>query len=55
MQNPEKKLEERRVLARVGARELSSEELARVAGAGPHLTTVITVNPVTGRLDGLGT
>lgn len=53
MPNPEKKHEERRVLARVGARELTPEEMARVAGAGPEQTNVITYNPTTGR-DGDG-
>jgi hypothetical protein len=51
---PDKKTEERRVLARVGARELTPEEVARVAGAGPEHTNVITVNPVTGQRDGDG-
>ena len=51
---PEKKGEERRVLARVGARELTPEEVARVAGAGPQHTNVITVNPTTGQRDGDG-
>ena len=54
MSTPEKKPEERRVLARVGARELTPEEVARVAGAGPQHTNVITVNPVTGQRDGDG-
>jgi hypothetical protein len=51
---PEKKNDERRVLARVGARELTPEEMARVAGAGPQITNVITVNPKTGQRDGDG-
>jgi hypothetical protein len=54
---PEKKSEERRVLARVGARELTPEEVARVAGGSgplPQQTNVITVNPVTGKRDGDG-
>jgi hypothetical protein len=53
MRTNEKKPEERRVLARVGARELTPEEMARVAGAGPEHTNVITYNPTTGR-DGDG-
>jgi hypothetical protein len=51
---PEKNGEERRVLARLGARELTPEEMARVAGAGPQITNVITVNPKTGQRDGDG-
>jgi hypothetical protein len=51
---PDRKPEERRVLARVGARELTPEELARVAGAGPTTTDVITINPVTHQRDGDG-
>jgi hypothetical protein len=41
-----------RVLGRVGARELTSEEVARVSGSGNYQTQVITVNPVTNRTDG---
>jgi len=54
MSTPEKKGNEGRVLARVGARELTPEEMARVAGAGPRITNVITVNPKTGQRDGDG-
>jgi hypothetical protein len=54
MSTPEKKSGGGRVLARVGARELSPEEMARVAGAGPQVTNVITVNPKTGQRDGDG-
>jgi hypothetical protein len=54
MSIPEKKVEERRVLARMGARELTPEEVARVAGAGPVITNVITINPVTHQRDGDG-
>jgi hypothetical protein len=54
MPTPEKQGKESRVLARVGARELSPEEVARVAGAGPEHTNVITVNPATGQRDGDG-
>jgi hypothetical protein len=54
MSIPEKKSQEGRVLARVGARELTPEEMARVAGAGPQVTNVITINPKTGQRDGDG-
>lgn len=54
MSTPEKKVEERRVLARLGARELTPEEVARVAGGGPTMTNVITWNPVTHQRDGDG-
>ena len=54
MSTPEKQGKGRRVLARVGARELTPEEMARVAGAGPQITNVITVNPKTGQRDGDG-
>ena len=54
MQINETKQEEKRVLARVGARELTPEEVALVGGAGPQHTNVITVNPVTGQRDGDG-
>ena len=54
MPTNETKSEERRVLARLGARELTPEEVARVAGAGPQHTNVITVNPATGQRDGDG-
>lgn len=43
-----------RVLGRVGARELSKEELEVIAGAGPEHTNVITFNPLTGKRDGDG-
>ena len=54
MSTPEKRTEGKRVLARVGARELTPEEVARVAGAGPQHTNVITFNPATGQRDGDG-
>lgn len=54
MSVPEKKSETGRVLARLGARELTPEEVARVAGAGPQHTNVITFNPATGQRDGDG-
>lgn len=54
MSTPEKKVDDRRVLARMGARELTPQETARVAGAGPQHTNVITVNPSTGQRDGDG-
>jgi hypothetical protein len=44
----------KRVLGRVGARELTPEEVACVAGAGPEHTNVISWNPVTGQRDGDG-
>jgi hypothetical protein len=44
----------KRVLSRVGARELTAEEAARVAGGSPQHTNVITVNPKTGARDGDG-
>lgn len=53
MPTPENQ-EERRVLARIGARELTPEEVTRVAGGGPRQTNVITVNPSTGQRDGDG-
>lgn len=43
-----------RVLGRIGARELTPEEVTRVGGAGPQNTNVITVNPKTGQRDGDG-
>lgn len=43
-----------RVLGRLGARELSKEELDRVQGAGPEHTNVISFNPLTGERDGDG-
>jgi hypothetical protein len=47
------KHEDNRVLGRLGARELTPEEVETVAGMGPEHTHVITFNPVTGR-DGDG-
>jgi hypothetical protein len=49
---------ENRVLGRLGARELTPEEVERATGdesmrSAQH-TNVITVNPVTGHLDGDG-
>lgn len=46
--------EKTRVLGRIGARELSQEELEVIAGAGPEHTNVITINPYTGERDGDG-
>jgi hypothetical protein len=43
-----------RVLSRIGARQLTSEEVERVSGSGPQHTNVITVNPKTGQRDGDG-
>jgi hypothetical protein len=45
--------ENNRVLGRLGARELTHEEVEMVVGFGPEHTNVITFNPVTGR-DGDG-
>jgi hypothetical protein len=45
--------ENNRVLGRIGARELTPEEVETVIGMGPAHTNVITFNPVTGR-DGDG-
>ena len=45
--------EQNRVLGRLGARELTSEEVEMALGYGPEHTNVITFNPVTGR-DGDG-
>ena len=47
------KHEDNRVLGRLGARELTPEEVEMVVGFGPEHTNVITFNPVTGR-DGDG-
>jgi hypothetical protein len=51
-----KRNDNNRVLGRIGARELSAEELANVntAAAGPLNTNVITFNPKTGQRDGDG-
>jgi hypothetical protein len=47
-----------RVLGRLGARELTPEEVERARGTGSahgaHRTDFITVNPVTHQLDGDG-
>jgi hypothetical protein len=49
---------ENRVLGRLGARELTHEEVERATGKGStrgaQHTNVITLNPVTGTLDGDG-
>ena len=49
---------ENRVLGRLGARELTPEEVERATGDGSaraaQHTNVITVNPITGHLDGDG-
>jgi hypothetical protein len=44
----------KRVLSRVGARELTPQEIANVAGGKLQHTNVITVNPATGARDGDG-
>ncbi len=46
--------ENKRVLSRTGARELTPEEVERVSGTGPLHTNVITFNPKTGERDGDG-
>jgi hypothetical protein len=43
-----------RVLGRLGARELTPQEVARVSQAGVVHTNVITFNPVTFQIDGDG-
>lgn len=42
-----------RVLARQGARVLTSEEVQRTT-SGAHLTDVVTLNPIIFRIDGDG-
>jgi hypothetical protein len=51
-----RKEKENRVLGRQGARELTPEEVQRATDGGRSAqhTNVITVNPVTGHLDGDG-
>jgi hypothetical protein len=46
--------ENNRVLVRIGARELTAEEVKQVAGGAttPHTETVCSVNPATGTADG---
>ena len=46
--------QEYRVLGRIGARELSPEEVEKVSGGLPVHTNVITFNPVTFQRDGDG-
>jgi len=43
-----------RVFSRLGARELTPNEVARVSQAGLEHTNVITFNPVTLQIDGDG-
>jgi hypothetical protein len=43
-----------RVLSRMGARELTPQEVERVSGSGPQITNVITLNPKTHQRDGDG-
>jgi len=49
---------ENRVLGRLGARELTQDEVERATGKGSTRgllhTNVISVNPITGHLDGDG-
>jgi hypothetical protein len=44
----------KRVLSRTGARELTPQEVELVSGSGPQNTNVITFNPKTGQRDGDG-
>jgi hypothetical protein len=46
--------EANRVLGRIGARQLTPQEVERVSGSGPEHTNVISVNPKTGQRDGDG-
>ncbi len=46
--------DDNRVLGRLGARELTREEVELVSGSGFEHTNVITFNPVTGQRDGDG-
>jgi|CZKJ01.1.fsa_nt_gi hypothetical protein len=46
--------DDKRVLSRTGARELTPQEVEQVSGSGPLITGVITVNPKTGQRDGDG-
>jgi len=48
------KADDKRVLSRTGARELTPHELGQVSGSGPQNTNVITFNPSTGQRDGDG-
>jgi hypothetical protein len=48
------KADDKRVLSRTGARELTPHEVQQVSGSGPLNTNVITVNPKTGQRDGDG-
>jgi len=48
------KRDNKRVLSRTGARELTPEEVELVGGSGPYITNVITINPKTGQRDGDG-
>jgi hypothetical protein len=43
-----------RVLGRLGARELTREEVERASSGGAQHTNVISVNPITHQLDGDG-
>jgi hypothetical protein len=51
-----RKEKEDRVLGRLGARELTPEEVERATGGerNAHRTDVITLNVITGHLDGDG-
>jgi hypothetical protein len=48
------KRDDKRVLGRTGARELSPQELACIISGRPVMTDVITFNPITGKRDGDG-
>lgn len=45
---------DKRVLGRTGARELTPDEVARISASGPQITDIITFNPVTAQRDGDG-
>jgi hypothetical protein len=48
------KADDKRVLSRTGARELTPQEVEQVSGSGPLNTNVITINLKTGQRDGDG-
>jgi hypothetical protein len=52
-ENPMKR-NEKRVLGRTGARELTPQELACIIASQPVITDIITFNPFTGERDGDG-
>ena len=48
------KRNEKRVLGRTGARELTAQELACIIASQPVITDIITFNPFTRERDGDG-